>query len=262
MASEIANATTAALATGHVPRVIMKQVRSHAYEIMRIYSLARLQERFQDVKQLDHELTGFRDYLMWQSGRLITSHQTHISLFFILKQAVQNLQSFSDSRNVQIILPSTQINEQIFANERDILRVVTNVLHNAIKYSWSRAHKSVWVDVNLYAKNKQVFLEIENFGVPIPKDEIDSGLIFEIGYRSRLSTDRGRVGTGFGLADAKSTLRKYKGTIQLESNPASPGGKAEKGDPFLTKAIITLPISTQQEGLLNEQLSQNPLDRG
>jgi signal transduction histidine kinase len=98
------------------------------------------------------------------------------------------------------------------------------------------------VTIRLHAEGRRVGVTFENFGVPIPRDEIEKELIFQIGYRGRLSGDRGRLGTGIGLTDARNVARRYKGDVQVESKPAS--RDAAPGDytvPYLTSVTFWLP---------------------
>jgi signal transduction histidine kinase len=82
----------------------------------------------------------------------------------------------------------------------------------------------------------------ENFGVPISKDEIENGSIFQFGYRGMSSSDRGRMGSGIGLYDARSTAIRYGGNISIESHPVHPGTPEEDYTvPHLTKVIFSLP---------------------
>lgn len=223
-----------------MPREPLKHIRQDGYEIMRIFALARLRERITDVLQMEHELRSLRAYVTTQTPTA-RSKRSIFNLWNTVEQAMSNLLDFADSRGVKFRPASHAAHPFIHAGEREMLRVVTNLLHNAIKYSWFR-DAGIWIDLQLHQEGNQLVLEIENYGVPIPEDELKSGLIYEFGYRSRVSTDRGRVGTGIGLADARQTLRRYDGTIELRSRPASPGGQAEGMDPFITTAIMTMPI--------------------
>ena len=45
-----------------------------------------------------------------------------------------------------------------------------------------------WIDIRLDQASDTLVLEVEDFGLPIPEDELKSGLIFEFGYRSGLYT--------------------------------------------------------------------------
>lgn len=222
-----------------MPREPLKLLRENAYEVMRIFALARLKERISDVLQMEHELRSLRAYVTGPVQPVQTPHM-RFDLWTIVEQAMSNLHGFAESRGVEF-KPVSRTNQALVnASERDILRVVTNVLHNAIKYSWSR-ESGIWIDIILQSRESNLQVEIINYGVPIPEDELKSGLIFGFGYRSRVSTDRGRVGTGIGLADARQTLKRHGGSIHLESRPASPGGEADGMDPFITTATIFLP---------------------
>jgi signal transduction histidine kinase len=91
-----------------------------------------------------------------------------------------------------------------------------------------------------------VVVEIENYGVPIPRDEIVTGFIYRLGTRGRLSGDRGRTGTGIGLADARSVARAHGGDFYIESRPASPAqGEKDLTKPFITRAFFSLPIESR-----------------
>ncbi len=239
-AKEIVDACQAALASRNVPREPLKQTRQSASELMRIFAVARLHERTSDVLQMEHEIRSLRAYITTPS-QSAQRHRTDVKLWTVVEQAMANLHEFAASRGVTFKPAPRPSWAYVHVDERDILRVITNLLHNAIKYSWSR-ETGTWIDISLRRQENQLLLEIWNFGLPIPEDELESGLIYEFGYRSRLSTDRGRVGTGIGLADATQTLKHYGGSVKLQSRPASPGGRAEELDPYLTSAIVTVPI--------------------
>lgn len=128
-------------------------------------------------------------------------------------------------------------------DERSIARALSNLLHNAVKYSWARhAERDPWVSINTRVSGDKVFIEIENWGVPITKDELQQGLIFQIGYRGRLSSDRGRVGTGIGLTDALRVAQMHGGDVSVRSMPAVfAGNEDDYSQPFLTTVSLSLP---------------------
>lgn len=241
LARQISHTCQNALENRGVPRQPLKQTRQDAQEVMRILALVRLQERIGDILHMDHALRSLRAYLTTPSYEGHTP-RTAFKLWPLVEQAMRNLHDFANSLGVTFHPIPMPAQAMILANEQEMLRVITNLLHNAVKYSWSR-DTGTWVDVKLSQIDQMLTLEIENFGVPIPSDEIEAGLIFLFGFRSRLATDRGRVGTGIGLADASETLKRNGGTIEVRSRPAFLGGHAEEMDPFLTTAIVTIPIA-------------------
>ena len=90
-------------------------------------------------------------------------------------------------------------------------------------------------------------MAFENWGVPIPKGEIDQGLVFHLGYRGKLSSDRGRVGTGIGLTDARRVSRDHDGDVTIDSRPALFGGREDDyKQPFLTTVTLILPVHSKQ----------------
>jgi len=124
--------------------------------------------------------------------------------------------------------------------ETHVSRAVSNLLLNAIKYSYKGPDRFVLVEGLECADS--IELRISNYGVPITEDEIESGKLFEYGYRGSLSRDYNRTGSGVGLADVKETIEMHYGIVKISSRPAM--SDAEPNDysvPFLTTATIILP---------------------
>jgi|GEM_PF-4887298 len=121
-----------------------------------------------------------------------------------------------------------------------IRRMFSNLLLNAIKYSYRRPHG--YIGVSIEGTADQVRVEMSNYGVPIQRGELESGRIFEYGERGKLSKDHNRTGSGVGLADVSMTLRMHRGTISISSFPATPGHDPEDYSvPFLTLVEVSLP---------------------
>jgi signal transduction histidine kinase len=163
----------------------------------------------------------------------------------LVKEAVGGLSDYASHRGIDLRTGDNRLeNICVWVGRHDIIRVVNNLLHNAIKYSWWRApNVKPWIDVRSYIKANHVYLEIEDYGVPIPKDEIEGDFIFQLGWRGRLSGQRGRIGTGIGLADARDTARRYGGEVKITSRPASQYVSIDDlSVPHLKTAILSLPI--------------------
>ena len=112
----------------------------------------------------------------------------------------------------------------MFGDAENLARVFTNVLKNAIAYSYSGT--DVLIKVRQIGDHVQVIFI--NHGSTIPPDKIP--LLFEKFYRldSARSTETG--GAGLGLAIAKEIITLHNGTITAESND------------HVTQFIITLPV--------------------
>jgi signal transduction histidine kinase len=79
-----------------------------------------------------------------------------------------------------------------------------------------------------------------NWGVGIESDEIDSGLIYNLGYRGRLA-QQGFPGTGVGLTDAKRVIEASGGRLEVYSERTGGSEDISRSDLFLTKVVILLP---------------------
>src|SRR5262249_1592140 len=153
------------------------------------------------VLQMDVTLRSLRDYL---TSGMHESHRERFSVREVLEQAIQQLADYSRNSRVEIVWRQREDNAFVFGNRRDVTRALSNILHNAIKYTWRRDRsRAPWVKVTTTREAREIVIAIENWGVPIEREELEKELIFQLGYRGRQAHDRGRLGTGIGLTDAR-----------------------------------------------------------
>ena len=105
------------------------------------------------------------------------------------------------------------ISKNIFANvhAEGIKQALSNLISNGIKYS-SDAKK---MNVRLFKKEDKIYIEVEDFGIGIPKEELE--FIFEKFYRVHLDDNETASGTGLGLTVSKDIIEEQHGELLVES---------------------------------------------
>ena len=170
------------------------------------------------IIQMDSTLRSLRDFIT--ADVRTYEPKKRLSVKQLTDQAITHIAEFARSSRVDIVRRDRDFDIPVEGIERDLVRALSNLLHNAIKYSWLRDRsKAPWVTIRTYAHEGMVCIEFENWGVPIAAEEIEQGLIFQLGYRGKWSKDRGRLGTGIGLTDAKRTAQTHYGDLRVASRP-------------------------------------------
>lgn len=100
---------------------------------------------------------------------------------------------------------------QVEVDKDKIVQVMTNLLSNAIKFSPG----SKEVKVKLHNEADQIVVEVQDYGLGIPKNQI--GELFQKFRRVDNSASKRIGGTGLGLAICKEIIEKQKGIIGIES---------------------------------------------
>ncbi|HEY0404166.1 MAG TPA: PAS domain-containing sensor histidine kinase [Pyrinomonadaceae bacterium] len=222
----------------------IRTLRDAAQWVLRVTNLISLHQVRDAVLEMDHQVRSLREFVTSKTRE--PEARTVYQATEIVAQARQNLDDYARNRRVDIKIEREEAEVRVV--QREVVRALTNILHNAIKYSWSRdKSKSPWITIRTTIVDGFVLIDFENWGVPIPREEIEKELIFKIGYRGRLSGDRGRVGTGIGLADARRVARAHGGDVIVESHPAV-GSRRDDNytQPFITNVTMKLPLHTAQ----------------
>lgn len=115
-------------------------------------------------------------------------------------------------------------------------RVLINLLDNAVKYSYASVDSERFIKINCHrhSNNNDWMISFESYGVGITPDEISTGSVFQYGTRGELSGDRGRRGTGVGLAETKRIVDAHNGKVGVTSL-STPSGA------FVTTVRVILP---------------------
>ncbi|WP_135076404.1 PAS domain-containing sensor histidine kinase [Terasakiella sp. SH-1] len=112
-------------------------------------------------------------------------------------------------RDHKIICDASSVHQSIWAHNDSIEKIVENLLSNALKYS-PQADR---IEVSLKEEGQFAVLKIQDFGVGIPKDDLDN--LFKRYFRAK--TARGIKGTGIGLNLVKTLVDWHKGHVDVES---------------------------------------------
>ena len=229
---------------GHLSRDLVRQLHQDARELGRLTCLLSLASVENAVIEMDSQVRALRENLTLEQREEV---REDTGLLELVHSAVSGQAEYFLLRDIELRNRAGEIADAakwvVHGSRRDLVRALGNLLHNAIKYSWSRSSEGSrpWIELRAtLLRDGKVAIAIENWGVPIPKEEVP--LIFKLGYRGRYSHDRNRAGTGVGLHDSRQVARSHRGDVTIESRPASPGDPSSYSQPFLTTATLTLPI--------------------
>jgi signal transduction histidine kinase len=117
---------------------------------------------------------------------------------------------------------------------------INNLLQNAIKYSFRGAHDRYrYVEIKGGIDEPDCVLTFSNYGIGILSEELD--LIFQPGYRGKLTRGEYRSGSGMGLAIAKEVIEKHHGTIEAQS-------EEKGGGAYVNRFVVRLPLKQPEGG--------------
>ena len=97
----------------------------------------------------------------------------------------------------------------ILGDKENLEHIFINLIDNAIKYNKPQGK----IIIKSYTQNKNVFIEISDNGIGIPKESRDK--IFEPFYTVNKDRSKDAGGTGLGLPLVKDLIEKQKGTITV-----------------------------------------------
>lgn len=176
----------------------------------------------------------------------------------MLRDTIEGLAELAAHKGIEIRNTYLAGDAKVYVVRRDLVRCINNLLHNAIKYSWFRKPGSPsYINIRTIVTDRTVStaslpglktirvvqLEIEDYGVPIVAAEISRGLIYKFGYRGQLSSQRGRIGTGVGLHDAREVALRFRGDLTLESRPANrDADPSDTSVPHIKTARLWIPL--------------------
>lgn len=104
-------------------------------------------------------------------------------------------------------------NYKVLADREYIRQVLTNLIHNSIKYGKPGGRTKV----GFYDMDKNMLIEVADNGIGIPKNHLIH--VFDRFYRVDKSRSRAQGGSGLGLSIVKHIIEAHKQTINVRSTP-------------------------------------------
>lgn len=135
-----------------------------------------------------------------------------ISVSKMIKEILPSYRRIAMNRNIKIeVLESLDENVLILANRLLFLQAFSNLLENAIKYTYPDTR----IFIELSATKSEVFVAIKDQGPGLPDE--DQASIFERFYRVDEHRNSQTGGSGLGLSFAKDVIESFDGKIWVKS---------------------------------------------
>jgi len=141
-----------------------------------------------------------------------------IDLVPIIRQVVDGLEPLARERQVdiEINLPGPPVT--IAGDREELLRLVENLVENALKYGASGGRVVVSLDVAPASEGMPgIRVIVRDFGPGIAPEHLPR--LTERFYRVNVGDSRSQGGTGLGLSLVKHILNRHRGRLLIESEP-------------------------------------------
>ncbi|MEK7358342.1 MAG: HAMP domain-containing sensor histidine kinase, partial [Bdellovibrionota bacterium] len=127
----------------------------------------------------------------------------------ILEEAQVMLQPLAKQRGMTLQFDAVNPSILAFADKERVLRVISNVIGNAVKFGPKHSRITVKVKADQQFAN----ISIADSGPGIPEHQL--GSLFEKFWQARSTSEQG---AGVGLAVVKTIIEAHGGTVRAESN--------------------------------------------
>ncbi|MDE0609538.1 MAG: HAMP domain-containing sensor histidine kinase [Anaerolineaceae bacterium] len=156
------------------------------------------------------------DLSMIESGQALMK-MVDVQTSDVVAGAVERMADFCEDRDVRIVQKVPR-NLYVLCDPDKLVRVLVNLLHNALK--WSPRGEKIRVVVT--REDDEILFGVIDRGEGVPKEF--AGRIFERFYQVDPSRS-GNEGAGLGLAICRHIIEAHGGTIRAESNAIRKGGR-------------------------------------
>jgi len=130
-----------------------------------------------------------------------------ISLEDLVKEILFDFQPLIKTTKIKIVFNTPSNLPKVAVDPAKLKQAIENLLDNAIRYSKERGR----IEITLKRKNKNLYFEIKDQGIGIPKE--DQKYIFKKFFRSSNVLKEKTKGSGLGLYITKLIIEKMGGQI-------------------------------------------------
>lgn len=140
-----------------------------------------------------------------ESGKVEYNFETE-NIVNVIEDVINEFEPVATNKGIEVEFNKPSPNELAIFDRSKFMQVVRNLLSNAIKFSEQHSK----VEIGVVNSGNYVELSVKDYGVGIPKDELES--VFDKFIQSS-KTKTGAGGTGLGLAICKQIIEDHHGSI-------------------------------------------------
>lgn len=175
-----------------------------------------------EIDRLNTMVEDLLDFARLESGRTPLRLE-YADVGEVMQQGARRLQHQIERAGLTLSIELTENLPEMALDKGRIEQVLSNLIHNAIKYTPAGGH----LTLRVWRKKNTVYVALRDTGVGVSED--GQSRLFERFYK--MDKARHSEGTGLGLAIAQNIVRLHGGEISVESTPG-------EGSEF----IFSLPI--------------------
>lgn len=164
-------------------------------------------------------LTKLVNDLLDMSKMASSEYKLNVSEFDInelIRICIIGLSNKLEEKNLTLNIDFSDEVQKVIADRDAIMRVVINLLDNAIKFSYSNTA----IGIKTHTGKSKVNIEIGNFGAGIAGEDLSN--VFKRFYKTDKSRNN-KSGAGLGLSFVKDILTLHKQSIWVQSSDAKEG---------------------------------------
>ena len=156
------------------------------------------------------------DILDLSQAEAMSAHDDPVVIGDVVADVVHDLAGAAASRSVEIEIASPiDPRLKVAGDGRQLRTLLTNLVDNAVKYSFPRDGGSATVTISVGEANGSVEISVADQGIGIPEAHVER--IFERFYRVDRARSRETGGTGLGLSIVRHIARNHNGDVRVES---------------------------------------------
>ncbi|MBL7717195.1 MAG: hypothetical protein JNL72_00055, partial [Flavipsychrobacter sp.] len=160
------------------------------------------------------------------SKQATTLEKEYTDLNDLLKTCMNLLRFRAAQKNQQLtLIQNSNKHIDIYVNKEKIIRVISNIINNAIKFTPAGG----LISIQAKAQERQALILVKDQGIGIPDEYKDK--IFDMFTEAKRTGTDGEKPFGLGLSISRQIVEAHNGKIWFDSTP-------EKGTTF----YISIPL--------------------
>ncbi|MDD5603480.1 MAG: ATP-binding protein [Eubacteriales bacterium] len=156
-----------------------------------------------EISRMSRMVNDLLDLSKMEAGELKLVFKK-VNLNELIRRCIIRLENLFEKKNLYVDVSFEEEVLNVSADPDAIERVVTNLLHNAVKFTPLGGQ----ITVRTYTQKNKAYVSVKDNGVGIAEEDL--ALIWKRFYKTDKSRSEDKKGTGLGLAIVKSLMNEHK----------------------------------------------------